>query len=103
MNDGEYIANKKTHEVHIIECAWVDQIEDENMIIFDSLQEAFADSKYNPCGHCLAGINITSSNQINEETVGQNIELIAYYNWVSRGRPEGDPLTDWVKAESYTN
>ena len=27
-----------------------------------------------------------------------HVEVAAYYKWLSRGRPSGDPLTDWVNA-----
>lgn len=100
---SEYIGNTRTKEVHILECAWAHMIKEDDLIIFYSLEEAFADKRYEPCGHCLAGINICNSEKVNEDNIGQNIELIAYYNWINRGRPMGDPLTDWVKAESYNN
>ncbi len=30
----------------------------------------------------------------------QVIEEAAYFHWINRGRPFGDPLTDWVTAEA---
>lgn len=27
------------------------------------------------------------------------IRLVAYYNWINRGRPEDDPMIDWSAAE----
>jgi hypothetical protein len=26
------------------------------------------------------------------------IRLVAYFNWINRGRPHGDPLADWAAA-----
>jgi hypothetical protein len=34
-----------------------------------------------------------------EPTAHEQIELLAYRYWVQRGRPVGDPETDWYKAE----
>jgi hypothetical protein len=28
----------------------------------------------------------------------EHVEVAAYYKWISRGCPSGDPLTDWVDA-----
>jgi len=41
-----------------------------------------------------------SDKEIPEESfvTPDHVEVAAYYKWVSRGCPSGDPLTDWVNA-----
>ncbi len=34
-----------------------------------------------------------------EQTEREQTELLAYQYWQKRGCPEGDPETDWLKAE----
>lgn len=33
------------------------------------------------------------------EVPKEEIEMAAYYHWLKRGCPQGDPLTDWLAAE----
>ncbi len=31
----------------------------------------------------------------------RELEVAAYYNWLNRGCPNGDSLTDWVEVEKH--
>lgn len=36
---------------------------------------------------------------VKKPTSQQELEKAAYYQWLNRGCPIGDPMTDWKKAE----
>jgi len=50
------IGNKKSKEVHHPECFCLKLIKNENIVVFNSLDEALQE-KYNGCGHCLPEYN----------------------------------------------
>jgi hypothetical protein len=42
--------------------------------------------------------------QHQEESTHESLEVAAYFNWLERGCPMGDDLTDWVEVErKYTS
>ena len=40
-----------------------------------------------------------AANILTSKTNKKTIAKIAYEEWINRGRPEGDELTDWLEAE----
>ena len=36
-----------------------------------------------------------------DEKAKKEVERIAHLNWINRGQPKGDPMTDWKAASEY--
>ena len=36
-----------------------------------------------------------------DDRIKKRVEKIAYLNWISRGKPKGDQITDWDAACEY--
>ena len=115
MRSQEFIANRRSKEVHLGSCWWARKIRSSDRILFDSteisLERIISEKGYDPCGHCLHDFSTSPAPQpanasgpqpeTDEIEVPVRVDLHkpAYFNWINRGRPLGDPLTDWLAAE----
>jgi hypothetical protein len=36
-----------------------------------------------------------------KELTQEELEMAAYYKWLERGCPHGDPMADWIEAEKH--
>ena len=49
--EGSYIGNKNSEKYHRFDCEYGAKVQDNNLIVFDSLEDAI-NSGYKPCGAC---------------------------------------------------